>query len=128
MDPFEPMVVELPEDEMESAEGTEVVKSIDKERIPEYLVNGGLLSILRSNGSGGKNQPRVWLCLDNLGNVTHTFSPERGVVGGAVVPFWAFHDDKVFQPKRDLVVSYIESFGLNHQEAEKVVSEVGTAP
>ena len=129
MDPFEPMSVELPDDEIEAiAPGTEVARPFDKHQITDYLVNGGLISILRSNLSGGKNQPRVWLCLDQIGNVTHTFIPERGLIGGQVVPFWAVHDDKVFAAKRDSVVSFIESFGLNHQEAEKVVSEVGTAP
>jgi hypothetical protein len=128
MDPFEPMMVELPEDEIEAAGGAEAAMPIDKERITDYLVNGGLISVLRSNLSGGRNQPRVWLCLDNLGNVTHTFIPERGIVGGELVPFCAVQDDKVFTPKRDSVLSFIESFGLNHQEAEKVVSAVGTAP
>ncbi len=129
MDPFEPMSVELPEDEMEAIpSGTEVARPIEKKRITDYLANGGLISILRSNLLGGKNQPRVWLCLDQLGNVTHTFVPERGVIGGQLVPFGAIRDDKVFTPKRDSVLSFIESFGLNRQEAEKAVSEVGTAP
>jgi len=129
MDPFDPMTVEMPEDEIEAVSTEEKVPpTIDKSKIIEYLESGGLVSILRSNISGGKNQPRVWLCLDNLGNVTHTFIPERGVIGGQVVPFWAVHDDKVFSPKRDAVLSYLQSFGLNQQEVEKVVSEVGTAP
>jgi hypothetical protein len=129
MDPFEPMRVELPEDEIEVIPaGTEAARPIDKHRIIDYLVNGGLISILRSNLSGGKNQPRVWLCLDQLGNVTHTFIPERGVNGGQVVPFSAVHDDKVFVPKRDSVLSFVESFGLSRQEAERVVSELGTSP
>ncbi len=128
MDPFEPMSVELPEDEMEAiAPGTEVARPIDSQRTIDYLVNGGLISILRSNISGGKNQPRAWLCLDQLGNVTHTFIPERGEIGGQLVPFWAVHEDKVFTPKRDSVLSFVESLGLNRLEAEKVVSEVGTA-
>jgi hypothetical protein len=120
MDPFEPMSVELPEQEIEAmAPGTEIMG---------YLVNGGLISILRSNLSGGKNQPRAWLCLDQLGNVTHTFIPERGLTGGQLVPFWAMQEDKVFTTKQDAVVSFVESFGLNHQEAKKVISEVGMAP
>jgi hypothetical protein len=129
MDPFEPMSVELPEDEMEAIPpGAEVIRSLDKQRIIEYLVHGGLISILRSNLSGGKNHPRAWLCPDQLGNVTHTFVPERGVLGGQSIPVGAVHDNKVFAPKRDSVLSFVESFGLNRHEAEKVVSEVGTAP
>src|SRR5947209_7610501 len=50
MDPFEPMSVELPEDEMEAiAPGTEVVPPLDKQHIADYLVSGGLISILRAN-------------------------------------------------------------------------------
>jgi hypothetical protein len=129
MDPFEPMSVELPEQEIEAmAPGTEAAGLIDKQKIMGYLVNGGLISILRSNLSGGKNQPRAWLCLDQLGNVTHTFIPERGLTGGQLVPFWAMQEDKVFTTKQDAVVSFVESFGLNHQEAKKVISEVGMAP
>ncbi len=129
MDPFEPMEVELPEDEMEPvAEGAEATGSIDRDRIAEYLVNGGLISILRSNLLGGKNQPRVWLSLDNLGNVTHTLAPERGIIGGQMVPFGAVHDDKVFTPRRDAVLSFIEGFGLTQRQAEQIVAEVGAAP
>ncbi len=129
IDPFEPMLVELPEDEMEAiAPGTEADLPLAKHRIMDYLKYGGLTSILRSNLTGGRNQPRVWLCLDQLGNVTHTFIPERGVVGGQHVPFGAVYGDKVFAAKRDSVLSFAESFGLNRTEAEKVVSEVGTAP
>ena len=122
MDPFEPMSVELPEDEIESIPSeTETTRPIDKRRITDYLVNGGLISILRSNA-------RIWLCLDQLGNVTHTFVPERGVIGGELVPFESVHDDKVFTPKRDFVLSFVESVGLNRREAEMIVPEVGTAP
>jgi hypothetical protein len=129
MEPFEPMIVELPEDEMEAvaAEGEGAV-SLDKQKIIDYLISGGLISILRSNLVGGRNQPRAWLCLDQLGNATHTFIPERGVIGGQLVPFSAVHDDKIFTPKRDSVLSFVESFGLNRQEAEKVLSAVGTTP
>ena len=128
IDPFEPMTMELPENEMEAVSAeTEASTSMDKQKIIDYLVNGGLISILHSNLSGGRNQPRVWLCPDQLGNVTHTFVSERGVIGGQLVPFGALHHDKIFKVKREPVVSFVESFGLSHQEAEDVVSEVGTA-
>lgn len=127
MDPFEPMTVELPEDEIEAARTEEGTAPITKEKIMDYLKNGGLISILRSNISGGKNQPRAWLCLDNLGNVTHTFTPERGILGGQLVPFGAVSDEKIFAPKRDCVVSFVETFDLSYDEADTVVSEVGTS-
>lgn len=129
MDPFEPMSVELPEDEMEVIPpGTEVARSLDKQKVADYLAKGGLISILRSNLAGGRNQPTAWLCHDQLGNVTHTFVPERGVIGGQLVPVAAVYNSRVFSPKRDCVLSFVESFGLNRQEAEAVISEVGTAP
>lgn len=127
-DPFEPMSMFRSEDEMEAIPpGADVVRSIDKERIAEFLVHGGLVSMLWENRMGGKYQPRAWLCLDQLGNVTYTFVPERGVVGGQVVPSGAVRDGKIFKPKREAVRSFVESFGLSPQEAEEVVSEVGTA-
>jgi hypothetical protein len=129
MDPFDPMTVEVPEDEIEALPTEEVAPTrIDNAKIVEYLRSGGLVSILRSNLSGGKNQPRVWLCLDNLGNVTHTFVPDRGVIGGQVVPFWALHEDKIFRPKQDAVLSLLQSFGLSQQESENVLSDVALAP
>jgi hypothetical protein len=128
-DPFEPRSVHLREDEMEAVPpGTETPKSIDKQQVVDYLVNGGLISILWANRMGGTHQPRAWLLLDQLGNVTHTFYPERGILGGQIPPSGAVYNGKVFTDNRDAVLSFLESFGLNHQEAEEVVSEVGTAP
>lgn len=127
MEPLDPMTVEVPEDDIEAL-GAEDQVMLDKAKILEYLVTGGLVSILQSNLSGGRNQPRVWLCLDNLGNVTHTFLPERGRVGGRLVPFRATQEDKVFLPRREEVKSFLESFGLTGEESYQVISEVGTAP
>jgi hypothetical protein len=127
-DPFEPMTLELPEDEMEPVPTGESAKPMDKTKVMDYLVHGGLSSILRANLSGGRGEPRVWLCHDQLENVTHTFSADRGVVGGEHIPFFALHGTKVFTPKREAVLSFVESFGMNRRDAEKVVSEVGTAP
>lgn len=128
MDPFDPTMVELSEEEMEPvAASAETEAPLDKARIVEYLKNGGLISILRANLSRGKNQPRAWLCLDNLGNVTHTFTPERGVVGGETVPFFALQHDRIFAPRRSMVRPFVESFGLSHKEADEVLDEVGTA-
>ena len=129
MDPFEPMMVELPEEEMEAAAaGNGAALPLNKQQIIAYLANGGLISILRSNLAGGKNQPQAWLCHDQLGNVTHTFLAERGVIGGQLVPLGAVHDDKIFTPKKDSVRSFVESLGLKPHDAEKVVADVGTAP
>jgi hypothetical protein len=78
--------------------------------------------------SGGKNQPRVWLTRDSLGNVVHTFVAERGILGGATVPPFALHDNRVFAPKRDEVLAYLATFGLSSEDARSVVDAIGTAP
>lgn len=128
MDPFEPAPYEVPEDELEAIEANaESDLPAEMPRFLDYLKKGGLISILRSGISGGRNQPRVWLTLDSLGNVTHTFNKERGLLGGEPVPIRAVHEDKVFTPKTDEVLSYLKSFGLNRKEAEDVLTSVGTA-
>jgi hypothetical protein len=128
MDPFDPMSVELPEDEMEAAPPeSQANASIEKQRVIDYLINGGLISILWSGTQGGK-RGQVWICLDQLGNVTHTFIPERSTRGGLVAPFGAVWDGKIFRDKRDEVEAFLESFGLNREESKFVISKVGTAP
>ncbi len=125
MEPYDPMFLVCSEEEMAAADEP---PPLEPGEVVKYLVNGGLVSILWSNLEGGKNQPRAWLCRTSRGGVTHTFLPERGMVGGQAVPFFALHGDKVFAPKAAEVVTFVESFGLNRREAEKVVAEAGTAP
>lgn len=125
-DPYDDGFVEMPEDELAFAETQEA--SIPSSKMVEYLKNGGLLQILKSNTSGGKNQPRVWLTRDGLGNVVHTFVAERGSVGGAVVPFSALHENRVFTPKVNDVLLFLAEFGLSRAEAEQVVVGTGKAP
>jgi hypothetical protein len=129
MDPFESTISTLREDEIEPAgEPTEAERRLARKEIINYLRNGGLISILFTDLSGGRNQPRVWLCRDSLGNLTHTFAEERGIVGGRTVPFSAIYGDRVFSPKKDEVLSFLQSFNLNRDEAEYVLASVGTAP
>jgi hypothetical protein len=118
----EPDFIEIPEDDLEAASPP------NTEAVFRYFAQGGLVSILRANLSGGRNQPRAWLTFTPRGDLAHTFTQESGVVGGAKVPFFALHEDKVFAGKRDEVVAFLTSFGLSRREAEEVVSSVGTAP
>jgi len=128
MDPLEPLSVVMPEEECQIVlESDRNGQTIDKDKIIEYL-KYGLFSILRSNRSSGTNQPRVWLCFDNLGNVTHTFNQQRGLVGGESVPFQAHREDVIAAGKRAEVLKFLETFGLDHREAEQVVRFVGTSP
>jgi hypothetical protein len=98
------------------------------DQIENYLTHGGLIAILRSNASGGRNSPRVWLRPDSMGNVTHTYERDRGVIGGEVAPFAAIHDDRIVSPKREDVVSFLESFRLDRPHAERMIDSVGTSP
>lgn len=125
MDPFEPATFELSEDELESI-GPKT--ALERAKILDYLINGGLIAILRSNTAGGRNQPRVWLRSDSAGNVTHTFDPTLGVVGGEVIPFMAIHEDRIFSPKRDEVLNYLQGFKISRKDAEQILTTIGTAP
>src|SRR5262249_15720092 len=95
MDPHEPMHSMCPVEEWEPANRPSVRASwIEKAKVIEYLKNGALLSILMTSTPGGRNQPRVWFRPNTLGNLTYTFAPERGVLGGAIVPYATLYQDR----------------------------------
>ncbi len=118
----EPDAFELPEDYLEAAPVP------DKVAIIRYLTQGGLLAILSSNLSGRRNQRKVWLTYTHRGDVTPTFIAERGVIGGATVPFSTLHEDRVFPGKEAKVASFLASFGLDEAAAHQIIKTVGTAP
>ncbi len=129
VEPDEPIFSEVPEHELELLANLSAKdKELDLDDVINYLKVGGLTSILRANLSGGPNQPRAWLCLDQLGQMTHTFVEERGWLGGATVPFMAVEGRRIFQPKRDEVRAFLRSFGLDQQKADEVIAAVGTYP
>lgn len=125
-DPYDDDIIEMPEDELALA--MKNVESIPGASIVGYLEHGGLVQILKSNMSGGKNQPCVWLRRDSLGNVVHTFIAERGSVGGAAIPFFALHDNRIFTPKLKEVLTFLSTFGLSKGDAKRVADAIGTAP
>ncbi len=92
------------------------------------MLRSSLLTAQGTDLGGGKDQPKVWLTYTPRGRVTHTFVRERGMVGGASVPFFALHEDRVFVGKKEVVAKFLASFGLNRAEAEQVIAAVGTAP
>jgi hypothetical protein len=120
-DAEEPDAFELAEDDLQAASPP------DKSAIVKYLKEGGLVSILRCN-LGGSAQPRVWLTYTPRGGITHTLVAERGMMGGAAVPFFALHEYKVFTGKQNQVAEFLASFGLNRDEAQEVIAAIGTAP
>jgi hypothetical protein len=125
-DPDDPFLLVLAADDIEDDYVPD--EPIEPDEVREFLLNAGLISILRRNMLGGANQPSAWLCRDTLGNVTFTTHPDRGMIGGSRIPFFARRGERVFTPKRDEVVAFVESFGLSRDAAEEVVEAVGTAP
>ncbi len=126
-DPYDPIPVELSEEGMELIPpGSEPAPTISHAHILQFMVEYGLVSLLYTS-LNGRDPSRVWLCLDTLGNVTHTFKPDRSIVGGQVPPLNALDDDKIIPSKRQEVVDFVTSFGLTPEEAEKVVEAVGVA-
>jgi hypothetical protein len=117
----ESIAFEVPEDDLAPVHA-------DKDVIIEYLKRGGLIAILQSNLVGGRDQPRAWLAFDPQGRLIHTLSRERGLIGGATVPFFALQEYHIFTPKSGEVNDFLTSFGLSRTEAEDVVRSVGTAP
>lgn len=124
-DPYDEFLVEMAEDEL--APATNGVQTISKAEVVDYLKNSGLIQILRMNPSEGKNEPRVWLTRDSLGNVVHTFSAERGIVGGGTIPFAAIYDYRISTAKRDEVLAFLMTFGLSKREANQLIEAIGTA-
>ena len=89
---------------------------------------GGLVALLRSNLGGGRDQPRAWLAFDARGGLVPTFAADRGLIGGAPVPFFALLGEQVFAAKEGEVIEFLTAFGLTRAEAAAVVRAVGTAP
>ena len=125
-DPYDDDVIEMPEDELAFADKT--VESIPNSSVLDYLKHGGLVQILKANAAGGRNQPRVWLTRDRIGNPVHTFTAERGIVGGATIPFFALHDNHVFAAKFNEVLCFLTTFGLSDDDARCVIDAIGIAP
>ncbi|NQT39840.1 MAG: hypothetical protein HQ581_20265 [Planctomycetes bacterium] len=125
-DPYDDDIFEMPEDELALAKKSD--ESIPVASIVDYLEHGGLVQILKSNMSGGKSQPRVWLGCDSLGNVVHTFIAERGSVGGSAVPFFVLHDNRILAAKLKEVMTFLSTFGLSKGDAQRVANAIGTAP
>jgi hypothetical protein len=117
----EPIAFEVPEDNIKLAQP-------DPHAIVEYLKSGGLLAILQSNLGGGRSQPRVWLTFDTGGKIVHTFERARGLLGGETVPFFALQGYQIFTPKVDEVIRFLGTLELDRDDAQQVISAVGTWP
>lgn len=126
--PDEVQVIEMPAEEIERMSTQQSSEPLTKPEIANYLEQGGLVAILRANMSGGRDQPRVWLCRNSIGKVTHTFERQRGDVGGETPPALALYGEKLFTPKIEEVEGFLKSFGLSADESSRVIREVGSGP
>jgi len=129
-EPLDPIITVRAEEELKPGEPPSARKHLlTKEKMIKYLKNGGLMYILLNNSFLGRDQPRVWLCLDVGDGVTHTLRPYQGLVGGATVPYQARNlSRRIFEDKKEEVISFLASFGLTRDEAEDVIRAVGTTP
>jgi hypothetical protein len=89
-----------------------------------------MFSILLANNDFPLEYPLVWLCRSNYGDITYTFAPRRGLIGGQLIP-----DSALIRPgrridprKKDEVATYLLGFGLTPEEAEDVIQSLGVAP
>ncbi len=128
MDPDDPELRLLGEDELEPDSISRV--PLERSEIIDFLKRHGLFSILLSNNEFPLEYPLVWLCRGNHGEITYTFAPRRGLIGGQFIP-----DSALVRPgrridarKKDEVAAYLLGFGLTPEEAEDVIGTLGVAP
>jgi len=127
MDPYDPEPFMKAEDELEPDTISRV--PLEKAEIIEFLKNSGLFGILLWNPSSEREDPVVWLCRGANGEITYTFSPRRGMIGGRLIPFLAHQrGGRIDAEKRDEVAEFLLSFGLTPEEAEDVIQAVGVSP
>ena len=129
IEPDEPISFEIPEEELELLPDlTENDKELDQADVIAYLKRGGLIAMLQASLGGVRDRPRAWLCLDQLGQMTHTFVEERGWLGGGTVPALANAGMRIFRPKRDQVLTFLRHFDIDQEQAESIVASVGLYP
>jgi hypothetical protein len=127
MDPYDPDPCIKGENELEPDTISRV--PLEKSEILDFLKNEGLLRILISNSLIKREDLLVWLSRGPTGKITFTFSPSRGLIGGAMVPYGAYDlGGRIDAPMKDEVATFLLSFGLTPEEAEDVIRAVGTTP
>jgi hypothetical protein len=125
-DPYdaeESVVSETEIERLSKHDEKELQQKLLPEQILDFLANGGLASILHRN-----SRDRVWLRLDPLGGVTYTFNEGYSTTGGQAPPLYVMYGEKIFEPEREQVIKFVESFGLTREQAQRVVRAIGTAP
>jgi hypothetical protein len=114
------------EDEIEhmsQKEQATLRERLDPQAIKDFLIQGGLISMLVRN-----SPEAVWLRRGPHGKLTYTYIEGYSATGGAPAPVFAVSEERVFSGKRDTVIEFLKSFGLPDKDAEEVVTTVGTHP
>ncbi len=92
----------------------------------DYLANGALINILRTNSEA--NPPPVWVTPQSDGSYRYGFAQEQRSVGRHPAPFGVVQAGRIFLPEKGKVVEYLMTFGLSKADAELVVLRIGTEP
>lgn len=107
---------------LEPHEEAELQQTISHAGMVDFLVHGGLISILQRNSP----EP-VWLRRNSFGNVTYTFVAGYSGTGGQPAPRNALLGEKIIAVKKPEVIDFMRSLGLPDAMAETVVAKVGIA-
>ena len=101
--------------------------ALTKSEIVDFLKGRALLEILLSH-SPERPDRRAWLCRGPRGDVTYTFSANRGQIGGLLIPestvrlgLW------IEERKKNDVAAFLLGFGLSPEEAMDVIMAIGVS-
>src|SRR5579871_4111836 len=105
MDPDEPLRTVMEEDELEPDTISRV--PLKKSEIIDFLKKR-LPGIVFWNPSTEHEDPVVWLGRDSPGEITYTFSPRRGMIGGKLIPELALcKGRRIDARKKDEVAEFL---------------------
>jgi len=96
---------------------------MDKEEIASFLINGGLVSMLKV----GKNMPTMVRILKDdaaPSGLRLAFDHGMGLLAGKFIPSYAYVNGKLTKPSRQDVAQFLaDAFGLDQGQAMRVVAE-----
>lgn len=100
---------------------------MDAQSIAAFLINGGLVSMLKR----GKTMPTMaWILRDEAApfGMRLLFDPGNGslngALGGRFIPSYSYINGKLIKPSREEITQFlIDSFGLEPLQAGRVINE-----
>lgn len=125
-DPYEDTITQLPENHIVMA-GEEVppLEPITNAEAFDYLL--GTFQIMLYAGYDEHRYARVWLKrgYSHNGMLTHTYFPERGMLGGGGVPYDVLWNNKLKQTRLDEVRTFLKTFELTDEQVETIITKIG---